>query len=104
MINVLWVSPLRADVNKDIGISFRSSPSERTIILIQRYTYVGGWGWFVLRHLLNEQLPEGIYTEIWDTSDDDGSTTYNQWNADQVRVELYYGNTLIEETPIQIFF
>ena len=104
--NVLWVTPLTVNSLEDVSISFRSSPTERTRILIMRFYYIygSGYDWHLLRNLVSEILPEGVYTEIWDTTDNDGNPIDNRWDAEQVKVELYYGNTLIDVTEIRIFF
>ena len=104
--NLLWVTPLSVNSLEDVSISFRSSPTERTRILIWNWVYIYGSGsdWYVLRHLVSDILPEGVYTEIWDTTDDDGNPIDNRWDAEQVKVELYHGNTLMAITEIRIFF
>ena len=104
--NLLWVSPLSVNSLGDVSITFRSSPTERTRILIWHwvYIYVGASYWNLVRHLVSDILPEGVYTEIWDTTDDDGNPIDNRWDSEQVNVELYYGNTLMDVTEIRIFF
>ena len=102
--NLLWVSPLRVDNLEDVSVSFRASATERTKILIWHWAYVSGvgWKWSVFRHLVNDMLPEGIYTETWDTTDDNGNPVDSTWPSEQFKMKLYYGTAEIDSADVKV--
>jgi len=100
----LWVTPTYVDPGGPVQITYGSSPTEQTRVLIYQQ-FMSGYPpvyfWQIVRRLVGGYMDGDVYNTSWDGRDDDGELIASHW-GELCCVKLVWGGAVVDSMLVRI--